>query len=97
MTLARTMRRITTYIEGDRSFIIFECIDDNDAKGFWAIEDKYIVDGHLVKELNGITGFLNKTCRETIAAVSRQIKIDALVASGMDLMQAAIQVCMAER
>ena len=91
------MKQITKYIENGRTFYIFKAEDKGVANGYWAFEDKDIdSQGRLKKEYNGITGFHSKELGVTISRVSMQIKVDALVESGMDRMLAAIQVCTAQ-
>lgn len=87
------MTRITTYIENGRSFEICQCTRNDETKGFWAFEDKFIgKDSKLLKQFNGISGHHSKTLKECIEKVSRQIKYDALVDAGMDEVTAAMTV-----
>ena len=87
-----TMEKVTTYIENNRTFIICKTEGADKANGYWAFESKYIVDGHLTKEFNGITGNHSATLAETIKKVSDGIKVDALVESGMERMEAVLKV-----
>lgn len=92
------MKHVTTYTEMGRTFEIAYASGRGDADGFWAFEDKDIDEGGRLKRVfNGITGHHRKTLAETIASVSRKIKVDALVADGMDITEAAIKVMMEER
>ena len=63
-----------------------------DERGFWAIESKYIKNGKLTKEFNGISGLLSKTAEDAKSKVRQRVEIDALVASGMDATIATIDV-----
>ena len=87
------MTKVTTYIEGGREFLICKCDDGTERNGYWAFEDKDIgPDGKLLKQFNGISGFHSQTVAECIGMVSTTIKVDALVAGGMDRMEAAVKV-----
>ena len=82
------MKKVTEYIEANRRFIICE------AEGtFWAFEDKDIdAAGRLTKQINGIAGHTADSVSETIKKVSIQIKVDALVAAGMEPTAAVLKV-----
>lgn len=87
------MNKVTEYIEAGRCFTICKADGMGDADGYWAFEDKDIdSDGRLMKQFNGISGFHTDSLKETIERVSQSIKVDALVAAGMDRMAAAILV-----
>lgn len=87
------MKHITTYIENGRTFEICKAEGMGAADGFWAFEDKDIDEsGKLRRQFNGISGHHSSTVKETIQKVSQMIKVDALVADGMDRMEAAWKV-----
>ena len=89
----RTMKKVTEYIEVGRRFTICKAENMGAADGYWAFEDKDIdTDGKLKKQFNGINGFHTESLNQTIERVSQSIKVDALVAAGMDRMAAAIMV-----
>ena len=72
------MRHVKTYRENGRTFWILQ-----DEHGYWGIEDKYIENGKLTREFNGISGCLCDTAEETIRVVSGRIRIDAMKEAGM--------------
>lgn len=87
------MKKVTEYIEAGRCFTICKAEGMGSADGYWAFEDKNIdADGRLTKQFNGINGFHTDSLKETIERVSQSIKVDALVAAGVDRMQAVIMV-----
>ena len=85
----KTLTKITNYHEAGRKFTICE-----DNEGFyWAIEDKHIdADGRINTTINGLSGFRSETEEECIERLSNFIQVEALVASGMDRMDATIKV-----
>lgn len=85
------MKHITDYFENGRTFVI--CKND---KGYWAFEDKYIKNGRLTREFNGITGKLSKTLEEVLKRVRDQICYDDLIEAGVDHGDALLQVFMME-
>lgn len=87
------MKHITTYIEAGRTFEICKAEGRGAADGYWAFEDKDIDEsGCLKKQFNGINGHHSSSVAETIQKVSNMIRCDALVAQGMDRMEAAWKV-----
>ena len=72
------MRHVKTYRENGRTFWILQ-----DEHGYWGIEDKYIENGKLTREFNGISRCLCHTAEETIRVVSGRIRIDAMKEAGM--------------
>lgn len=87
------MTKVTEYIEAGRCFTICKAEDQGAANGYWAFEDKDIdTDGKLKSRFNGINGFHTESLNETIERVSQSIKVDALVAAGMDRTAAVILV-----
>lgn len=60
---------------------------------FVAIEDKYIDDkGCCTERLNGIQMYASRTLQECMQRVSDQVQVDALIASGMEPLEAIKQV-----
>lgn len=89
------MKQITTYCEAGRKFFICKETGHGEANGYWAFEDKDVDEnGRLKKQFNGITGHHSKTLAETKEKVSNKIKVDVLVANGMDLFEACQKVIM---
>ena len=87
------MKHIATYIESGRTFEICKAEGLGDADGYWAIEDKDIDEsGRLKRQLNGISGHHSSSVAEAIQKVSNMVRCDALVAQGMDRMEAAWKV-----
>lgn len=87
------MRLITWYISRGRRFAICEVQGRGAEDGYWAFEDTDIdEDGKLRRQVNGIQGHHSPTIRETVERVSQQIRVDEMVAGGMDRMEAAIAV-----
>jgi hypothetical protein len=68
---------------------IFEVVIDN-MNRFWAFEDKYIVDGKLTVEFNGLSGFMSDEFETTCERVIDRIEVDALIAEGFDSLTATI-------
>lgn len=83
------MKHITTLKVRNKSFEIVK-----DEKGFWAIEDKYITDGKLNKQINGITGHLRETLEQCIESARMSAEVDYLVSEGWDATEAVMKVCM---
>ena len=83
------MKHITDYFENGRTFVI--CKND---RGFWAFEDKFIENGKLIKEFNGISGKLSKTLEEVVKRVHDQIVFDALIEQGVEKGDALLRVFM---
>ena len=73
------MKHITDYTENGRTFII--CKDKNER--FWAFEDKYVKNGRLTKQFNGITGKASNSLENTLQLVHDAIVYDKLIASGV--------------
>lgn len=87
------MKQITTYIDSGRTFYICQQTGQGEADGFWAFEDSVVdSEGRLTKVVNGIQGHHKETLSETLESVRNMIKVDALVAKGMDRMAAAVLV-----
>ena len=62
---------ITTLKVRNKSFEIVQ-----DERGFWAIEDKYITDGKLNKQINGISGHLKNTLEECIESAKFSAEVE---------------------
>ena len=87
------MRFITWYISRGRRFAICKVAGRGAEDGFWAFEDTDIdEDGKLRRQVNAIQGHHSPTMRETVERVSQQVKVDEMVATGWDRMEAAIAV-----
>ena len=85
------MTHITTLKVRSRSFEIVK-----DEKGFWAIEDKYITDGKLNCQINGITGNLRDTLEACIESARNHAEIEYLISEGWDRLEAIQHVIMGE-
>ena len=81
------METISTYHESGRTFLILK-----DEHGYWGIESKYVQNGKLTKQFNGISGHPGETAAEAIQLVSMRIRVDAMVAAGMDRLDAVTKV-----
>ena len=87
------MKKVTTYIENGREFIICKCSEGTKRDGYWAFENgKTIVNGVITTSVNGIAGFHSETLAETISRLSSSIKVDALEEAGIDRMVAVLSV-----
>jgi len=87
------VKQITTYIEGGRTFHIFEERGKGVTDGFWGIEDcMFGEDGKLKQAVNGIQGHHHSTLAETLEFVSNQIKYDAMIAAGSSSLEAALSL-----
>lgn len=78
------MKHITTLKARNMRFEVVQ-----DERGFWAIEDKYITDGKLNKQINGITGNLRDTLEACIESARIHAEVDYLInVEGYDRMEA---------
>lgn len=69
-----------------RTFVILK----DEKNMYWGIEDKYIIDGRIVKPHNGISGLMTDNMKHTIDLAFMVIETDKLVAEGMSRMEAVI-------
>lgn len=84
------MKHITTLKARSKTFEIVK-----DERGFWAIEDKYITDGKLNQQINGITGNLRDTLEACIESARTHAEVDYLVnVEGWKLEDAVVKVVM---
>lgn len=77
------MKHITTLKARNLTFEIVR-----DERGFWAIEDKYITDGKLNQQINGLTGNLRDNLEDCIASAKIHAEVDYLISTGLDPMEA---------
>lgn len=83
------IKRVSTYVEGGRTFYICKEIGAGLADGYWAFEDKMLDEnGCLARRVNGLEGHHRATLGETIQSVSRQVRFDAMLAAGVDRSEA---------
>lgn len=78
------MKHITTLIARGMKFEIVK-----DERGYWAIEDKYITDGKLNTQINGITGCLKDNLNDCIEQAKIRAEVHYLIeVEGVDRMDA---------
>lgn len=82
---AITNKMVTTFHTEGRTFHI---VFNEESAMYLAIEDKYVTDGKLNCKLNGLQMKANKTLEGCLDQVEFECKVEKLVASGMDIMEA---------
>ena len=84
------MKHITTLKARNLTFEIVK-----DEKGFWAIESKYITDGKLNQQINGISGNLRDNLADCIESARTHAEVDYLVnVEGWELDKAVVKAVM---
>ena len=86
------MTHITTLKARNKTFEIV-----HDEKGFWAIENKYITDGKLNQQINGITGHLRDNIEACIESAKISAEVDYLINTGLNKMEAIEKAVFGEK
>lgn len=83
------MKHITTFMARNKKFEVVQ-----DEKGFWAIEDKYITNGKLNRQINGIQGHLRETLEDCLETARISAEVDYLISNGVNAKEAIEMVIM---
>ena len=79
---------IKEFITRNRKFTIVL----NEQKFYCAIEDKYITDGKINQELNGLQMYCDKDLNACLDHVRDAVEMDYLISQGMDKAEAFCKV-----
>ncbi len=86
-TITGSITKVSEVVSRGRTFVIAK---DEEGR-FWGIEKTNIKNGKLVKELNGLSGFMSTTFKATVEKVLDHVEVQVIMKTlGMDNLSATI-------
>ena len=91
--MEKTLKQVTTYIVDGREFCI--CYTSmGEQRGFWGFENGVtIVDGVIVKEVNGVAGFHSKKLADCLERIRMTVNYETYKSEGIDPSVAFLMAC----